>query len=412
MRIAIVGSGISGLTAAHLLHRDHEVTVFEADDRIGGHTNTVDVEHEGFGVDTGFIVFNDRNYPNFERLLKSLGVESQPSSMSFSVCDAVHDFEYSSSSANGLYSKRSHLVSPTFHRMVLDLARFNRDLRPHIGTNGTSPGLGDFLEEGGYSRAFVDRLIVPQVAAVWSADPRDLDAFPTGFLASFFHNHGMLSFFNRPSWRTVKGGSRRYVEALIRPFADRIHTETPIRSVTRHDDRVELATEASGALAFDHVVLATHSDQSLAMLADPTQAEREVLGAIPYQPSRATLHTDASMLPRRRRTWASWNYHLLPEPPPGPALTYHMNRLQSLESDTEYCVTLNREEAIDPGSVIAAFDYSHPVFTHEGQHAQTRHGEISRGRTHYCGAYWGWGFHEDGVASALKACEPLGGGGL
>ena len=412
MRIAIVGSGISGLTAAHLLHQEHEVTLFEADDRIGGHTSTVEVEHERFGIDTGFIVFNDRNYPNFERLLDSLGVESQPSSMSFSVCDAVHDFEYSSGSANGLYSKRSHLVSPTFHRMVLDLARFNRDLRPHIGTNGTSPGLGDFLEEGGYSQAFVDRLIVPQVAAVWSADPRDLDSFPTGFLASFFHNHGMLSFFNRPNWRTVKGGSHRYVEAMIRPFADRIHTATPVRSITRHEDRVELATESSGPLAFDHVVLATQSDQSLSMLADPTQAEREVLGAIPYQPSRATLHTDASMLPRRRRTWASWNYHLLPEPPPGPALTYHMNRLQSLESDTEYCVTLNREDAIDPDSVIAAFDYSHPVFTHEGQHAQTRHREISTGRTHYCGAYWGWGFHEDGVASALKACEPLGGGTL
>ncbi len=407
MRIAIIGAGISGLTAAHLLHRDHEITVFEADERIGGHTHTVavDTDSGSYAIDTGFIVFNDTNYPNFERLLDEIGVDGQPSNMSFSVSDEAGDFEYASTSPNGLYAKRSHLLDPRFHRMVADLVRFNREIRPLIGTNGDGPSLAEFLTEGGYSSQFVERLIVPQASAVWSAAPGQMASFPAGFMASFFDNHGMLRFTNRPQWRTVKGGSWSYVRALSAPFAERIHSGSPVRSITRHHDRVELATDSSGALQFDQVLIATHSDQALAMLADPTAAEREILGAIPYQANEAVLHTDRALLPKRRRAWASWNFHLLDETPPRTTLTYHMNRLQALDSEVDFCVTLNRSEAIDPAKVIKRIDYSHPVYTAAGMSAQKRHGEISGERTHYCGAYWGWGFHEDGVLSAIEACK-------
>ncbi|MBA2764371.1 MAG: FAD-dependent oxidoreductase [Thermoleophilaceae bacterium] len=407
MRVAIIGAGISGLTTAHLLHRDHEITVFEADERTGGHTHTVPVDTDSgsYAIDTGFIVFNDTNYPNFERLLSEIGVDSQPSNMSFSVSDQTGDFEYSSTSPNGLYAKRGHLLDPRFHRMVADLLRFNREIRPLIGTNGDGPSLAEFLADGGYSTQFVERLIVPQASAVWSAAPGQMDSFPAGFMASFFENHGMLGFTNRPKWRTVKGGSWSYVKALSAPFADRIHAGSPVRSITRHDDRVELATDLSGALDFDQVVIAAHSDQALAMLADPTAAEREILGAIPYQANEAVLHTDQAMLPKRRRAWASWNFHLLDQTPARTTVTYHMNRLQALDSEVDFCVTLNHSEAIDPAKVIKRIDYSHPVYTAAGISAQKRHGEISGDRTHYCGAYWGWGFHEDGVLSAIEACK-------
>lgn len=407
MRIAIIGAGISGLTCASLLAGAHDLTVFEANDYIGGHTHTVDVELDGqrHAIDTGFIVFNDTNYPNFERLLDEIGVGWQPSNMSFSVSDETGDFEYSSTSPNGLYAKRGHLLDPRFHRMVADLLRFNREIRPLIGTNGDGPSLAEFLTDGGYSDRFVERLIVPQASAVWSAAPGQMASFPAGFMASFFDNHGMLRFTNRPKWRTVKGGSFSYVRALSAPFADRIHAGSPVRSITRHDDRIELATDSSGPLEFDQVVIATHSDQALAMLADPTAAEREILGAIPYQANEAVLHTDRAMLPKRRRAWASWNFHLLPDPPARTTLTYHMNRLQALDSDVDFCVTLNRSEAIEPAKVIKRIDYSHPVYTAAGMSAQKRRPEISGERTHYCGAYWGWGFHEDGVLSAIQACK-------
>ena len=410
MRIAIVGSGIAGLTCAHLLRRSHEITLFEADDRLGGHTNTirVDLPEETHHVDTGFIVHNDRNYPGFQRLLEQLDVATQPSEMSFSVSDG-DAFEYNGSSANGLFACRSHLLKPSFHRMVRDLIRFNRDARALIGTNGSGPSLGEFLDSGGYSRDFVDKLIVPQASAVWSTDPAQLWQFPASFLAEFFDNHGMLAARDRPRWRTVTGGSKRYVEALTAPFADRIRTSTPIRSIRRHSDAVELVPEGGEAERFDEVVVAAHSDQALAMLADPTGAEAEVLGAIPYEGNEAVLHTDAGQLPRRPRARASWNFHLEPDPVGSTTVTYHMNRLQSLDSKSELCVTLNRTQTIDPERVIETIPYAHPVFTRAGLAAQGRWSEVSgTERTHYCGAYWGFGFHEDGVASALRVCERLG----
>jgi uncharacterized protein len=407
MRIAVIGAGVSGLVAAHLLHRTHEVTVFEAGSYAGGHTNTVTVgEHH---VDTGFIVFNDRNYPSFERLLARLGVPWQPSEMSFSVSDERGDFEYNGSSPNGLFAKRAHLVTPWFHRMIADLVRFNRDARALLASRD-DPSVEDWLATRGYSRPFVERLIVPQAAAVWSADPAQMATFPARFMAEFFANHGMLGFRDRPRWRTIKGGSRRYVEAIVRPWRDRLRLDAPVTAVRRHDDHVTVTTRAAGDERFDAVVIAAHADQALAMLEDPSDRERGILGAFPYQPNEAVLHTDRALLPRRRRAWASWNYHLLDEPGNLPTVTYHMNRLQSLKADRELCVTLNRTASIDPAQIIRRIPYAHPVYTAAGMQAQTRHREISgQRRTHYCGAYWGWGFHEDGVKSGARVAEQLGG---
>jgi uncharacterized protein len=411
MRIAIVGAGISGLAAAHLLAREHEITVFEADGRPGGHANTVrvDTEYETHHVDTGFIVFNDRNYPNFQRLLASLRVPSQPSDMSFGVSDG-RDFEYSGASPNGLFAKRAHLVTPWFHRMVADLVRFNREARALLRrAGGDGPSLGHWLEEMRFSRPFVERLIVPQASAVWSADPGQMWTFPAHFLVEFFDNHGMLGFRNRPAWRTVVGGSRTYVEAVVRPWRERLRLATPVTAIARDPDGVSVTPRGGEAERFDHVVLAVHSDQALRMLTDAGDREHEILGAIPYQPNEAVLHTDERLLPRRRRAWASWNYHLLPEPTGMTTVTYHMNRLQSLRADRELCVTLNRSDAIDPERVLRTFRYAHPVYTAAGGRAQARVHEISGvARTHFCGAYWGHGFHEDGVASALRVARHFG----
>jgi uncharacterized protein len=409
MRVAVVGGGVSGLVAARHLHdAGHEATLFEAADYPGGHTNTIRVETErgAWNVDTGFIVFNDRNYPNFERLLDRLGVATQPADMSFSVADEAGRFEWASRPA-GLFANPAHLVDRRFHRMLLDLLRFNRQARALIGTNGSGPSLRRFLADGGYSDYFIERLIVPQVSAVWSADPDQLWSFPASFLAEFFDNHGILALTGRPRWRTIVGGSRTYVEAIIAPMRDSIRLQTPVRRIERHPDRVEIVWD-DGSQGFDEVVIATHADQALAMLADPSPAERELLGAFPYQRNEAVLHTDERLLPRRRRAWASWNFHLVDEPVGLTTVTYHMNRLQALSADREFCLTLNRTEAIDPARIIRRIDYQHPVFTRAGIAAQGRHGEISGpNRTRYCGAYWRWGFHEDGVWSALRACEPL-----
>jgi uncharacterized protein len=420
MRIAIVGTGISGLMAAHLLHREHEIVVYEAADRLGGHTHTVPVEEgeETHWIDTGFIVFNNRNYPNFERLLEELEVPSRRSHMSFSVSDGRGGFEYSGTPW-GLFARPSHLVSPSFLGMLRDWRRFNREARALIGMNGTAPSLGAWLEQQGFSSHFVERLIVPQAAAVWSADPEQMWSFPASFMAEFFDNHGMYSLRDRPRWRTVSGGSARYVEAIAAPWRQRVRLRAPVQRIERLPDRVRIAAVGCESEDFDEVVIAAHSDQALAMLADPSEPEREILGAIPYRRNEAVLHTDTSLLPRRRAAWSSWNFHLTDrsvddradagdQPTGGSTVTYWMNHLQRLRADREYLVTLNRGQEIDPEKVLRRFEYDHPVYTREGVDAQARHEEISGvRRTHFCGAYWGWGFHEDGVVSAIRACERI-----
>jgi predicted NAD/FAD-binding protein len=411
MRIAIVGAGVSGMVAAHLLHPRHEIVVFEAGSYAGGHANTIRVEEPGqtHNVDTGFMVFNDRNYPNFERLLGQLGVGSQPSDMSFGVSDGRGDFEYNSASPNGLFAKRAHLLTPWFHRMIADLPRFNRSARELLGGHGGDISLGQWLLEQRFSEAFVQRLIVPQVAAVWSADPQQMRSFPARFLAEFFDNHGMLGLTGRPRWRTVTGGSESYVRALVGPWRHRLRLGVAVQSIERRDAAVMVKPQGGETERFDEVVIATHSDQALALLADASAREHEILGAMPYQANVAVLHTDTRLLPRRRRAWASWNFHLLEAPTDRATVTYHMNRLQSLNADRELCVTLNRTAAIDPRQVIRTIPYAHPVYTTEALRAQARRVEISgRNRTHYCGAYWGWGFHEDGVRSALDVGEHFG----
>jgi predicted NAD/FAD-binding protein len=410
VRIAIIGAGVSGLVCAHLLRDRHDVVLFEANDRPGGHVNTVrvDTEHETHRVDTGFIVLNDRTYPGFERLLARLGVATQPSNMSFSVSDGG-DFEYNGSSPNGLFACRGNLARPAFHRMVRDLLRFNREVPSLIGLNGTGPSLGDFLDDGGYSPEFIERLIVPQASAVWSADPASMWQFPASMLAEFFANHGMFGPTGRPNWLTVEGGSDTYVDAIVRLLGERVRLSAPVARVERHDDGVDVTLRGAEPERFDEVIVATHSNQALRMLADPSRAEAEVLGAIPYQANEAVLHTDPSLLPRRRRAWASWNFHLREEPVDRTTVTYHMNRLQSLRAEREYCVTLNQTEAIDPDAVVKTMTYEHPVYTPAGLAAQRRWREVSGvRRTHYCGAYWGYGFHEDGVTSALRVCSTFG----
>jgi len=410
MRIAIIGAGVSGLVCAHMLHRHNELVVFEADEHAGGHANTVRVETEtgAYDLDTGFIVYNDRNYQGFERLLGELGVATQPSQMSFGVSDSG-DFEYNGASPNGLFASRRQAIAPSFYRMIADLVRFNRDARRLLASD-EDPSLRDWLAQRRYSDAFVERLIVPQATAVWSAAPAQMWSFPVRFLVEFFDNHGMLGFRDRPHWRAIAGGSRSYVEALTRPLRGRLRLSEPVINVYRHSSHVTVSPRAGEPERFDAVVIATHSDQALALLGDPSERERELLGAIPYQPNEAVLHTDRSLLPRRRRAWASWNFHLGDDMPGRCTVTYHLNPLQSLRADREFCVTLNRTAAIDPEQIIRTIQYAHPVYTPAGVAAQARHHEISgRNRTHYCGAYWGWGFHEDGVASALRVVRELSG---
>ena len=408
MRIAIIGAGVSGLVCAHMLHRDHELVVFEASDRAGGHANTVHVETDtgAYDLDTGFVVFNDRNYPRFERLLGELGVAIQPSQMSFGVSNGV-DFEYNGASPNGLFATRRNLIAPAFYRMIGDLIRFNRDARRLLACD-EDPPLGDWLTRQRYSRVFLERLIVPQASAVWSADQAQMWSFPARFLVEFFENHGILGFRGRPHWRTITGGSRNYVQALIRPWREHLRLSTPVTGIARHPSHVTVSSRGCEPERFDAVVIATHSDQALALLADPGEREHELLDAISYQQNEVVLHTDRSLLPRRRRAWASWNFHLGNGAPQRCMVTYHLNRLQSLRADREFCVTLNRTEAIDPEQIICKTRYAHPLYTPAGVAAQARHHEISgRNRTHYCGAYWGWGFHEDGLNSARRVVGEL-----
>jgi len=405
MKIAIVGSGIAGNVVARHLHREHEITVFEANAHVGGHTHTHSIEVAGelHEIDTGFIVFNDWTYPNFIALLDELGVPSQPSEMSFSVRNERTGLEYNGTTLNTLFAQRSNVFRPSFHRMIRDILRFNREAPALLATD-EDIALADYLTAHGYSAQFRDDYLVPMGAAIWSTDPARMLAFPARYFVRFLANHGMLSVDKRPQWRAIKGGSARYVEKLTAPFRDRVRLNTPVESIRRNAHGVTVKALGHEAERFDHVFLACHSDQALGLLADASPLEHEVLGSIAYQENEVVLHTDTRLLPRSRRAWAAWNYHVQRDAHGPVALTYNMNILQTLRSRETFCVTLNRTADIDPARILKRLSYHHPVFTPAGVAAQQRqHAVNGVRRTYFCGAYWRYGFHEDGVASALAA---------
>lgn len=411
MRIAVVGSGISGLTSAYLLSPDNELTLYEAGGYAGGHTQTEDVVQQGrtYPVNTGFIVFNAATYPNFIRLLRRLGVAWQPSVMSFSVQCEKTGLEFSPSTFNSLFIQRRNLFRPSFYRMLLDVGRFKRDAQALLAGDDDRLTLSEFLGRQGYSRAFVDHFIIPMGEAIWSADPAKFKEFPARHFARFFKNHGFLNVRDQPQWLTITGGSRTYIAPITAPFRDRIRLNAPVVAVRRREDRVEVKAAGGDFETFDQVVIAAHSDQALAMLADPSEAERAVLGAIAYQENRATLHTDRAVLPRKPAAWASWNYHIPRRDLGRVAVTYNMNILQSLDAPEPFCVSLNLEAALDPRKVIRTYVYHHPVYCPESLAARKRLDEINgRRRTFYAGAYWGYGFHEDGLKSGLAVAAAFG----
>jgi len=410
LRIAIIGTGISGLTAAHYLQDRHELTLFEAADYVGGHTHTVDVEFAGeqATIDTGFIVFNDWTYPNFIELLNRLGVQWQDTNMSFSVrCDQT-GWEYNGGTLAGMFVQKRNLFRPAFWGMINDILRFNRDAPRILEEPDQGESVGSYLQRMGYRRSFADRYLIPMGASIWSCPPGVFSEFPIRFIVEFYKNHGLLSVSHRPTWRTILAGSREYVRKLIVPLESSIRLHTPVSAVVRDAERVEVRTSSGSAGHFDHVVFACHSDQALKMLTEPTVAEREVLSEFPYHANDVVLHTDVSVMPRRRGAWAAWNYHVGTGDAAEATLTYDMNLLQNLQKKHRYLVTLNSTGQIDPARVLGRYSYAHPVYTTRRAAAQRRHSELlNQNRTSFCGAYWGNGFHEDGVKSALAVCRAL-----
>ncbi|SFJ21726.1 Predicted NAD/FAD-binding protein [Pseudomonas guineae] len=412
MKIAIIGSGIAGLTSAYLLNRRHDITVFEAGAWIGGHTHTVDVQVDGrsYAVDTGFIVFNNWTYPNFIRLLNQLGVGFKDTEMSFSVSDPVSGVEYNGHNLNSLFAQRSNLISPKFWSMVRDILRFNREALNDLNQQRIvrDMTLGDYLKANAYSERFIQHYIVPMGAAIWSMSLHDMLGFPLQFFVRFFKNHGLLSVSDRPQWCVVEGGSSSYIAPLTESFKQRIRLNCPVSQVERDADGVTLHSR-QGSERFDKVVFACHSDQALALLAQPSRIETDILGALPYADNDVVLHTDTRLLPKRPLAWASWNYRLGGPTDQPAAVTYDMNILQGIQSDTTFCVSLNQTAAIDQSKILARYTYAHPQYSLAGTQAQARWEELlGANHSYFCGAYWANGFHEDGVVSALRIAREFG----
>lgn len=407
LKIAIIGSGIAGNTIAYYLHKKHDITVFESENRIGGHTHTHHIQHEGqeVAVDTGFIVFNNRTYPHFIALLEELNVAWRPSSMSFSVRCEDTGLEYNGTTLNSLFAQRLNLFRPAFLKMIRDILRFNKNALELL-QDGNEIKLGEYLKLGGYSQQFIDYYIIPMGSAIWSTDAKQMLDFPARFFVRFFHHHGMLSIDDRPEWRTIIGGSASYLNELTKPFSQSIRLNTPVESVRRLKKSVRIKPKNGPEEKFDYVFFACHSDQALHILSDPSNTESEVLGAIPYQKNTIFLHHDQKLMPKKRLAWAAWNYHVTTPAPDYVAVTYDMNILQGITSQEHLLVTLNHTKDIDPQKIIKRIDYMHPVYTLKGAAAQARHAEISGvNRTGFAGAYWRNGFHEDGVVSALEAIK-------
>ncbi|MEI6710474.1 MAG: FAD-dependent oxidoreductase [Actinomycetota bacterium] len=410
-RIAVVGSGVSGLVAAYLLDPHHDVTLFEANTYVGGHVDTheVHLDDQTVHVDTGFIVYNDRNYPYFSALLEELNVTTQESEMTFSVVDRPSGNEYAGTNLNALFATRSNMLRPKFWRMLIDILRFNRAAKKLLAQEDLSLSVAEFLKEKRFGKPFITNYLIPMGSSIWSANPQTFDAFPAGPLAQFFHNHGLLSLGNRPQWRTVTGGSATYVRAITSRLKNPVRCDTVITTITRTATGVELQSPTfSAPQVFDRVLLATHADTALAMLVDASELEKEILGCFPFQDNLVQLHTDTSLLPTRELARASWNYLSYGDDATAATLTYYANKLQQIESSADLCVTLNAKEHVDPKKVLAEMRYTHPVYDEKAFRAQKRHSEIDGlSRTHFLGAYWGFGFHEDGAASAYRVANKL-----
>jgi len=410
MKIAVIGSGIAGMGAAWLLSRVHDTVLFEKEDRLGGHTHTHRVRQQGreYAIDTGFIVHNPANYPLLTRMFSELGVASQPTTMGFSVQDARSGLEYNATRLDAMFCQRSNLLSPKFIRMVREILRFYRECGALLAEPGDGPTLGDYLAANGYSTLFIEDHLVPMASALWSSPSATILSFPAKYLVRFMDNHHMLQVDRRPEWRVVAGGSSTYIRALERDWNARVRLGSVVRRVRRDADNVAVVTD-QGEERFDHVVMACHSDQALQLLSDASAAEHAVLGAIPYQANEAVLHTDASILPRRRKAWAAWNAYIPTQPDAACSVSYCMNLLQSVDSPEPFVVSLNRGADIAPEKILATMRYHHPVYTHASVAAQGRRAEINGvNRTWFAGAYWGFGFHEDGLRSGVEVARALG----
>ena len=405
LKIAIVGSGISGSTAAYLLSESHDITVYEKNDYMGGHVNTVDVDVDGkkFAIDTGFIVFNDKTYPNFMKLLHDIGQETQNSTMSFSVKNENINLEYNGSSLNGQFSQRANIFRPSFLRMIRDIIRFNKN-RYSSENKNLSISIDEFLEKNNYSNDFTNNYLLPMASSIWSAKQDEILNMPVRFLLRFFDNHGLLQLKDRPQWMVIKGGSKEYLKKLSKKYMSKVRLSSRVTAIYRNDDFVEIDLENGSKEKFDYVFIATHSDQALKILNNPSQDEINILSKIRYQENVATLHTDSSFMPKSKRCWASWNYYVGERNSKRVNLTYCMNILQDLKSKTNFLVTLNDDGRIDRKKTIKAFNYHHPIFDNAAVKAQKELPKINgSNRTFYVGAYWGNGFHEDGVQSAINA---------
>jgi len=411
MKIAIIGSGISGLTASYLLNKRHEITLFEKNDYIGGHTHTHDITfgEQTFSIDSGFIVYNEKTYPNFIKLLDILNVERQKTTMGFSVKSEVKNLEYAGNSLKSLFTQKRNYFRPSFLRMLADIIRFNKKAKTQMSMS-PQVTLGQYLDQNLFSESFINHYIIPMGAAIWSTTTKLMMDMPALFFIRFFNNHGLLQIKDRSGWWVIKDGSKEYVKKIIEPFQERIRVKSEIKTIKRSAGKIIIThTAKDDEEIFDAVVIGTHSNQALKLLADPTEKEHEILGAIPYQTNSALLHTDTSILPKRKLAWASWNYHLDQDEHKPVMLTYNMNILQRLDCDETFCVTLNSNDLIDQNKIIKELNYEHPLFTHESIKAQARKNEISGvNNTYYCGAYWRNGFHEDGVVSALDVCKNFG----
>lgn len=420
--IAIIGSGISGLTAAYLLAKKHKVTVFEKSEHIGGHTATVDVEvlGESYAIDTGFIVFNNKTYPNFLALLDEIGVGKKDAEMSFSVHNTKTKLEYNGHNLDTLFAQRRNLFRPKFWRLVKEILRFNKLCKQAFDAQiyNEADTLGDFLTEHNFSQFFAEHYILPMGAAIWSSSLTQMEGFQFHFFVKFFHNHGLLNIADRPQWYVIPNGSRSYLSPLCKSFSENIRVNSDIKSITRNNDKVQLhfgalsseqggLNNATGQIEeFDEVVIACHSDQALALLADPSSEESAILSAMPYSENSVVLHTDINLLPKRKKAWASWNYQLSADRDKPASVTYNMNILQGLKTEHTFCVTLNQRESIATDKILREFTYHHPIFSLESIAAQQQRKQIcGQHHTHYAGAYWHSGFHEDGVRSGVEVAQ-------